>query len=177
MHCAISLSSICVHLQVDDRAKFQKGIAGSRNLYVVSLTFISSLLTKTHFNGTRRFCWFSRCKIYLLYKIIYLRFFIFNCDFISSFLPFVFRINLERKNTYLAMCVPSIRYAFTSFTARYRSCEIRALWYYQKSTKSSMYDFSFTIYGPLTVPWNLEKWIALSLLGLISQTSSTRWIA
>lgn len=38
------LSFIYMHalIEVDDRAKFQEEIAGSRNSYVVSLTFISS---------------------------------------------------------------------------------------------------------------------------------------
>lgn len=64
---------------------------------------------------------------------------------VSSFPPFVSRIKLKRKNAYLATCVPPIRYAFAGFTERYRSCELRALWYYQKQQNRAYAILLFAI--------------------------------
>jgi len=126
---------------------FKTRVAGSRNSCVITLTFISLVFQQKY--GIRGwFCWFSRYKMVCVRSVrllLILAFFSIIAT-ISSSPPF--RIELKRKNVYLATCIPPIRYAFASFTERYRPCELcMRITVLSKTTKSNACDFSFAMYG------------------------------
>lgn len=158
---------------------FKTRVAGSRNSCVITLTFISSVFQQKY--GIRGwFCWFSRYKMVCVRSVrllLILASFFYNCnDFL--FFAFSHRVKEEECLSRHVHTANSLR--FYKFYGKIPA--MRTLHAYYGIIKNNKIEcVRFFVRHVWQQPGcrtrNLEKWIALSLLGLISQTSSTRWIA